>query len=95
MAKTKKTTTENEVKKPQIIEDGYYSMVLSKEEVVSAVQVLSFAKGVYEQMAIDCEKAGDTKGARTWLARAALSVLLYEKFKLAANIGEPAPGELH
>jgi hypothetical protein len=97
MATKKKKTKKSEPKKlsPRLIEDDHYSVILSRDEILAAVQILSFAQSMFEQMAMDSHKANDEKSLQTWAARSKLSTLLYQKLRDVANIGEPAPGELH
>jgi hypothetical protein len=84
-----------EAPKPMLVPLDHYSLVVSREEVLSAVQILSFAQHMFEQMAVEANKDGDAKATSQWAARAKLSVLLYTKFRDVANIGEPDSTELH
>jgi hypothetical protein len=90
---TKKTA--KKIKKPTIVEEGSYSMVFTQDELFSAIQILSFAQVVFEQMSVNCHKEGDDKAMQIWAARAKLSLLLYGKFKDVAVIGEPTSREVH
>ena len=82
-------------KPPTLLKEGTFTLVLSSEELVSAMQILSFSKELYEQMAVDTAKTGDTKGVLMWSARANLSTMLYAKLRDVASIGEPSSKELH
>lgn len=70
-------------------------MALTAEEMLSAIQILGFSKDMFEQMALDRNKAGDEKATMIWSARANLSMLLWLKLKDVANIGEPSSDQLH
>jgi hypothetical protein len=95
-AKTKKKTKkiEQPAKKPPV-EPGNFSVVMSTEEMFSLVQILSFSKDIFERMASNCRKDGDAKAGEIYTARSLLSVLLYEKFKTVAGIGEPESRDIH
>jgi hypothetical protein len=84
-----------QVQPKKLIEEGHYSLILSKDEILTAVQILSFAQGMFEQMAENSHKDGDAKSEQTWSARAKLSLFLYGKLRDVANIGEPTSGEIH
>lgn len=94
MAATKKKT-QKKIEVPKLIPQDHYSLVMSREEILSAVQILSFAQHMFEQMATESTKDGDEKATTQWAARARLSVLLYEKLRDVANIGEPMSTEIH
>ena len=94
---TKKKTTKAiaEKKKPQLIKEGEYNVALTAEEMLSAIQILSFSKDMFEQVALESSKSGDEKSTLVWSARANLSMLLWLKLRDVASIGEPSSGELH
>ena len=77
------------------MEEDTYSLVMSREEILSSIQILSFAKGVFEQMAINSEKEDDAKSTAAWAARAKLALLLSAKLHDVAKIGEPTSREVH
>ena len=93
----KKTTKkiEPEEKPRLIVPEGCYSLILSKDELVSAIQTLGFSKELFTQMALNCRKDGDEQSAKVYSARSELSWLLYRKFKVVAGIGEPTSSEVH
>lgn len=95
---TKKKKTKKKVSKlepPKLMNPGDYSVVLSSDEVVSLIQILSFSKGVFQQMATQRQVDGDDKSSQVYASRSKLSTLLYEKFRDIAGIGEPLSRELH
>ena len=97
---TKKTTKKKikvaePARVPQLIGENNYSVVLTSDEIVSTIQLLSFSKTIFNQMAEDSLKAGNEKSAQVYAARAGLSLLLFEKFRDVAGIGEPESRELH
>lgn len=93
--KTKKTATKTEEKPPVLVEPGNFTMVLSTEEMMSAVQILGLAKDIFGQAAVDSRAAGNEKSAAVFLARSELSLMLYRKFRDVARIGEPESGLMH
>jgi hypothetical protein len=68
---------------------------MSREELLSSIQVLSFAKSVFEQLAANAKKDGDDEALAAWVARAKLSLLLSSKLRDVAKIGEPTSREVH
>ena len=46
-------------------------------------------------MSESCRQDGDDKATQVYSARAELSLLLYEKLKIVAGIGEPLSREVH
>ena len=74
---------------------GVHSVVLTNEEMSSIVQILSFAKTVFEQMAQSSEQEGNKEETTAWKARAQLSFLLYSKLNDNASIGEPISRAVH
>ena len=93
--KTKKIEKATVEKKPRIVEVGCYSFAMNEDEMLSIIQILIFSKEIFEQMALDCHKQGNEKAMQTYGARAKLSLMLYEKFKDVAEIGEPISNEFH
>jgi len=93
-AKKTKKKTNKAAKKPPI-DDGNFSLVLSVDEMFSLVQILGFSKDIFERMSMNCEKDGDVKAATVYGARSQLSMMLYEKLKVIAGIGEPTSREVH
>jgi len=92
--KTKKMMIAEIAPKPPI-EEGSFSVVLSVEDMFSLVQILSISKSIFEKTGEACLKDGDEKSAQVFYARAKLSLLLYDKFKTVAGIGEPTSREVH
>lgn len=86
--------TKKKADKPKI-EEGSFSIVLNVEEMFSLIQILSFSKEVFEKMSENCRKDGNDKSMRVYGARSQLSLILYEKFKIIAGIGEPTSREVH
>ncbi len=94
----KKTTSKKKIEKkvkPKLIPEGSYSLVMSAEEMLSMIQILSFSREVFEQMAVNCHREGDEKGMQVYGARSKLSWMLYEKFRDVAGIGEPSSDQVH
>jgi len=52
---------------------------MSREELLSSIQVLSFAKSVFEQLAANAKKEGDDEALAAWVARAKLCLMLSSK----------------
>ncbi len=92
--KTKKKTTELPPAKP-IVSEGSFLVDLSVEEMFSLVQILGFSKDIFGRMSENCLKDGDNKAAEVYGARSQLSMLLYQKLKVVAGIGEPTSREVH
>jgi len=68
---------------------------MSREELMSSIQVLTFAKAMFEQLAMNSKKDGDNEAMQAWIARAKLSLLLCSKLRDVAKIGEPTSREVH
>jgi hypothetical protein len=68
---------------------------MSREEILSSIQVLSFAKSVFEQLAANSKKDGEADALAAWIARAKLCLLLSSKLRDVAKIGEPTSREVH
>ena len=94
-AKKKTKTNPNKLIVKPPIEDGSFSVVLSVDEMFSLVQILSFSKEIFGKMSESCRQDGDDKATQVYSARAELSLLLYEKLKIVAGIGEPLSREVH
>ena len=92
--KTKKKTTKAVDTLPPI-EKGSYTVVLSVDEMLSLVQILGFSKDLFDKMSETSHKEGKDGVAQVYDARSQLSVLLYEKLKIIAGIGEPTSREVH
>jgi hypothetical protein len=92
--KTKKIKVVSAAVKPPI-EDGNFSVTLSTDEMYSLVQILSFSKEVFEKMAENCKAEGNEKATQIYSARSSLSLILYERLKIVAGIGEPTSREIH
>jgi hypothetical protein len=95
MAAKKRKKAKKKLEPPKLIEEDNYTVVMSREELLSSIQVLSFAKGMFEQLAVNSKKDGDDDAMATWVARAKLSLLLCSKFREVINIGEPTSREVH
>jgi hypothetical protein len=95
MPRTKKTTMPSKVETRPIVEEGNFSVMLGPQEMLSLIQVLSFSKEIFEKMALSMYHENDEASALMYSARSQLSLKLFEKFKTAANIGEPTSKELH
>ena len=91
--KTTAKTIELSVKPP--VEEDNFSVVLTVEEMFSLVQILSFSKEIFEKMSENCHQDGDEKATQVFSARSKLSLMLYEKLKAVAGIGEPTSREVH
>ena len=89
-AETPKTTKLNE-----LVGEEYYTLVLTRDELLSAVQILTFVHGMFEQMVLDSSKKGDEKAMAGWTTRAVQTKLLYLKLRDVASIGEPDSREVH
>lgn len=71
------------------------SFILSQEEIVSLLQVLYFSREVFNQMALEMDQVGKTGIGKVYSARATLSSILYNKFNVINQIGEPISKDLH
>lgn len=91
-AAKKKTKVE---KKPPIVTGNEFSTVLSSDEIVSLVQILTFAKQVFDQMTATAVKDKNDVEAAIWGARSKLTSMLYAKFRDVADIGEPTSRQIH
>jgi len=91
----KKVTKKKTPTKQQLIKDDEYSVVMTAQEMLSVIQIFSFARDIFDQMAVNLVKDGDEKTADVYSARARLSMMLYTKFRDIANIGEPTSREVH
>ena len=92
---TKKTKKKTELTEKPPVEEGNFLVVLSVQEMFSLVQILSFSKDIFERMAENSIKDGDDKSGQVYGARSKLSMILYEKLKDVAGIGEPTSREVH
>jgi hypothetical protein len=63
--------------------------------MLSVLQILSFAKEIFEQMSKNLAVEGDTKTGDVYLARSQLSELLFKKFQSVVEVGEPESKHLH
>lgn len=88
----KKTET---LKSKPAIEPANYSVVMNSDELFSIIQLLSFSRDVFDQMSKNYAETGDEKSGSIARARSELSVILWNKFRVIANIGEPISRDLH
>lgn len=88
------TKSESLQTKPNI-EPDLYSLTMSSKELISLMQILSFAKQVFEQMAVNLDKEGQLEEAKTYIARSHISEVLFNKFQMLADIGEPTSRDVH
>ena len=95
MPATKKTKKIKNIEKKPPIEEGSFSLTLSVEEMLSLIQILGFSKDIFERMSLNCERDGDAKLATVYGARSQLSLMLYDRLKTVAGIGEPTSREVH
>lgn len=86
---------EEELETKPPIQDGNFNVLLSVEEMFSLVQILGFSKEIFEKMSDNCRISGDEKAMEVYAARSELSLLLWHKLKVTANIGEPSSREVH
>jgi hypothetical protein len=70
-------------------------MVFTDDEMLSIINILSYAKDLYNQMATTLAKEGDAKAGEMFSARAVVSQMIFTKFATAADIGEPTAREVH
>jgi len=101
MAKIKKTTKKKatseqppEKQLPTVVE-GDLTFVLTRDEVFSLIQILSFSRDVFKQMSLDRAVEGDVKSEAAYAARSQLSELLFTKIRQIASIGEPTSRAFH
>jgi hypothetical protein len=92
---SKKNETPIEVPTKPIVGENEYSMVFTADEMLSVINILSFSKEIFNQMAATLEKEGDLKSGEIYTARAIMSQLIYAKFRDTAAIGEPTAREIH
>jgi hypothetical protein len=93
MPKPKKKTISSRELPP--VEPDNFTVVLSKDEITSLVQLLAFSRDVFAQMALNLLKEGNDADSQTISARSVLSNILCTKFKDVAVIGEPESRQLH
>ena len=89
-ATPKKTPTDKVLVKP-----NEYTLVFTADEMLSAINILSFSEDIFKQMSINLVKEGDVKAGDVFSARAILSHMIYSRFRDAAEIGEPSSREVH
>jgi hypothetical protein len=77
------------------IEGNCHTLILSNDEVIALMQILSFSKNVFAEMALNAQKENHMKDAEIMSARSTLSDIILSKIKVAAAIGEPESRELH
>ena len=86
--------TSNPLDFPEVGPDEF-TVVLSKDEMVSLTQILHFSKNVFAEMALNLQKEGNIVDAENMNARSALSKILFTKFKDLTLIGEPESRQVH
>lgn len=92
----KKKISKTEVpQEKEPIESGLYSFTMNEDELFSVIQILSFSKEIYNQMALDMIKVGNADAGDIYTARAQLSAILHNKFNLLKEIGEPSSRHVH
>lgn len=89
---TKKTTNFEDVLP---VGPENYSVVISKDELLSLVQMLAFSRDVASHLALDLLKNGNEQDSKTMSARSLLSDALCSKFKDIAIVGEPEYRQVH
>lgn len=94
-SKKPKTKRKAKIEPPKLIEDDHFTVVMAREELLSSISVLTFAKNVFEQLAVNSKKDGDADAVAVWSARAKLSLALCSKLRDVANVGEPTSREVH
>jgi len=87
-------TAKNPPSKPLLRADEF-SLVFTADEMLSIINILSFSKDIFDQMAQSLNKEGDPKAGEVFSARAVVSQIIYGKFRDAAEIGEPTSREVH
>lgn len=95
---TKKKSTKKkieEVAKPSLIAPGYHGVILSTEEMLSAIQILGLARDIFNQCAVDTKATGNESASLIYAARAELSMMLYKKLRDVARVGEPTSDMVH
>jgi hypothetical protein len=69
--------------------------VFTADEMLSAINILSFSEDIFKQMSLNLAKEGDAKAGDIFAARATLSHMIYSRFRDAAEIGEPTSRDVH
>ena len=73
----------------------YIPLMLTPDELYSMIQILSFSREIFEQLAITSEKDGKEQARALYAARAQLSSLLYDRLKSVSRAEEPVSRTLH
>lgn len=95
--KTKKTASKpvEETKVLPQVREGDLTFVMSRDEVYSLVQILGFSRDVFKQMSLNCGLEGDKQAEEAYAARSELSLILFNKIRQIASIGEPTSRAFH
>lgn len=92
---TKVSEVTQTLKSKPMVRADEYTLVFSAEEMISTINILSLAKDIFNQMAINLNKEGEGKAGEIYSARAIMSQIIYAKFRDTAEIGEPVAREIH
>ena len=95
MTKVAPKNKENQLKPRPPYKADHHTLILSADEAVALMQILSFAKNVFAEMASNLHKENNAKDAEVMSARSSLSDILFSKIRSVASMGEPESRELH
>lgn len=77
------------------VEPGELTLVMSKKEIESTIQLLLFVNGVLTNMAIGLTQEGNEKDAKIITAQAGFAAALGTKLKAIVKVGEPQSRHVH
>lgn len=93
--KTKKKKEQHQPTR-QLVTESEFSCVLNTEEMIALIQILSFSKDIFDNMAVTAMKEKATAEIQKMYAtKAQASFILFQKFRDIANIGEPKSRDVH
>ncbi len=78
-----------------LIPSGHINVVLSSNDFISILEILSFSKGLFEQMSVQLGKESKEKAKLMYALNAQLAHQLHAKFAAAYQVGEPSSKEIN
>lgn len=93
--KTKKTKQVDELKSLPSAASNEVTAILSIEEIISLIQILSLSKEVFFQMSLNSVDLKDEKVRAAFASKSEISAFLCDRLKKLASIGEPTSREVH
>ena len=95
MPRKKKTTkTANLDDIPSVLANEV-TIVVSKEDLLSMIQLLAFSRDVFANMALTLLQDGNEADSKTISARSILAGTICSKLKDIAVVGEPESRQVH